>query len=128
MIANGIILDGSTRKLQCYLAGAIATTNPTVTVQYFDIPNQSKIDNSVLRLTPQYTVLAGVTETDTCSAPAQGVVRVINYINIYNADSASVDVFVVIDDNGTNRIQAKITLATTESAVWTPCAGWKIVT
>jgi hypothetical protein len=122
-------LDLTTRKLQAYLAGAIATTNPTVTVAYYDVPkNQPKADSSDYPRTPVFTVLAGVTETDICSAPNQGVTRHIDYINIYNADSASVDCFVVIDDNGTNRIQVKITLATTESAVWTPASGWKVVT
>lgn len=128
MIPNGIVLDATTRKLQAYLAGAAATTNPTVTVQYYDIPNQTKTDNSLVKVAPQYTVLAGTTETDVCSAPAQGVVRVVNFINIYNTDSAGVDCFVVVDDNGTNRILAKITLATTETATWTPTGGWQVIT
>ena len=124
-----IPLDTTTRKLQAFLAGAIATTNPTVTVSFYDVPRQAKTDSSEYLRSIQFTVLAGVTETEVCAAPSvQGTVRNIEYINIYNADSASVDVFVVIDDNGTNRVQVKITLATTESAVWTPESGWKVVT
>jgi hypothetical protein len=124
-----IPLDLTTRKLQAFLGGAAATTNPTVTVSYYDVPKGlQKSDYSDYPRTPVFTVLAGVTETDICSAPNAGVTRHIDYINIYNTDSASVDCFVVVDDNGTNRIQVKITLATTESAVWTPASGWKIVT
>lgn len=128
MLPTGIILDSDTKKLQFYLAGAISSTNPTVTVNYYDIPQQTKTDNQPLRGATRFTVLDGVTETDVCPAPNQGVVRVINYINIYNADSASVDCFVVIDDNGTNRIQIKVTLATTESALWVPNSGWQVLT
>jgi len=124
-----MLLDRADRKLQAFLAGAAATTNPTVTVCYHDIPNQTKEDFSAYRGAPQFTVLAGATETDICDAPQiNGTVREIDYICIYNTDTAGVDVFVVIDDAGTNRIQVKITLATTESAVWTPESGWKVVT
>ena len=124
-----IRLNNTDKKLQAFLSGAAATTNPTVSVGYYDVPNREKPDNSEYRGSAQYTVLSGTTATDVCAAPTvAGTVRNIDYINIYNADSASVDVFVVIDDNGTNRIQVKITLATTESAVWTPESGWKIVT
>jgi hypothetical protein len=124
-----IPLDTDTRKLQAFLSGAAATTSPTVTVVFYDVPNQSKMDFSEFRRAPQFTVLAGATETDICAAPAAGVVRMIEYINIYNTDSASVDVFVVVDDNGTNRIQAKLTLATTETAIWTAASGkWNIST
>lgn len=128
MIASGLILDLNTRKLQAFMSGAAATTNPTVTVNYYDLPNQSKEDNSLYRGAAQYTVLAGTTETDICPAPAQGVIRLVNYICIYNADSASVTVTVCVDDDGTNRIQVVMTLATTESAVWTPDSGWQVVT
>lgn len=124
-----IPLDTTTRKLQAFLAGAISTTNPTVTVAFYDVPRQAKEDNSEYLRSPQFTVLAGVTETDICAAPSvQGTVRNIEYINIYNADTASVTVTVCIDDNGTNRIQVVMTLATTESAVWTKNSGWQIVT
>jgi hypothetical protein len=128
MAANGIILDSDTRKLQAWLDGAAATTNPTVTVHYYDIPSQTKTDFSEYRSATQFTVLAGTTETDIAPAPNQGVVRVISYINVYNTDSAGVVVKVAIDDNTTNRIQVSIALATTESAVWTSDSGWQVIT
>lgn len=124
-----IPLDATTRKLQAYLSGAPATTNPKVTVVFYDVPRQAKTDNSEHLRSPQFTTLAGTTETDICAAPtAQGTVRNIEYINIYNADTASVTVTVCVDDNGTNQIQVVMTLATTESAVWSKNSGWQIVT
>lgn len=124
-----IPLDTTTRKLQAYLSGAPSTTNPTVTVVFYDVPRQAKTDNAEYLRSSQFTELAGVTETDICAAPVvQGTVRNIQYINIYNADTATVDCFVAVDDGGTNRIQVKVTLATTESAVWTPTGGWQVIT
>lgn len=123
-----MILNLTTRKLQAFLGGAVSATNPTVTVEYYDVPQQVKEDNSEYRRAVQYTVLAGATETDICPAPAQGVVRVIDYINVYNADSAAVVLTVCVDDGGTNRIQVVIGLAATESAVWTKDSGWNVVT
>ena len=122
-------LDLTTRKLQAFLGGAAATTNPTVSVSYTDYPNRTKDDFSRYLGAMQFTVLSGVTETDVCAAPlAVGMVREIDYISIYNADTAGVVVTICIDDNGTNRIQSVIALATTETLVWTPESGWNIVT
>lgn len=124
-----IPLDTTTRKLQAFLSGAASTTNPKVTVSFYDVPRQEKTDNAEYLRSPQFTTLAGVTETDICDAPkVQGTVRNIEYINIYNADTASVTVTVCVDDGGTNHIQVQMTLATTESAVWTPESGWNVVT
>lgn len=123
-----IALDLTTRKLQAFLAGAPSATNPTATVVFYDVPEAEKNDQSAYRHAPQFTVLAGATETDICAAPAQGVVRHVVYINIYNADSATVIVTVCVDDGGTNRIQVVMSLLTTESAVWTPESSWNVVT
>ena len=121
------VLTSTTDKLQAYGSGAAATTNPTVTVLYHDIPQQVKTDFSEYRYGRQYTVLAGATETDILDAPTQGVIRVVDRIVVYNADTANFTVFVAIDDNTTNRIQVRKTLATLESLVGDE-EGWDAVT
>ena len=121
------VLTSTTDKLQAYGSGAAATTNPTVTVLYHDIPQQVKTDFSEYRYGRQYTVLDGTTETDILDAPTQGVVRVVDRIVVYNADTANFTVFVTIDDNTTNRIQVRKTLATLESLVGDE-DGWDAVT
>lgn len=124
-----IPLSRTTDKLQAFLSGAAATTNPTVTVGFSILSAQIKEDNSEYPMDRQFTVLAGATETDICGAPAaSGFTKHIKYINVYNADTAAVTVTICIDDNGTNRIQVVSTLETTESLCWTPAAGWHIVT
>lgn len=113
-----ICLDRNDRKLQAFLSGAAATTNPTVTVIFHDVIRQSKTDTSEYRRGYTRTVLAGATETDILAAPAQGTVRDIDHICVYNADTAAVTVTVSIDDNTTNGILVKQTLQVGESLTW----------
>ena len=105
----------TTQKMQAFLSGAAATTNPTVTVTYYEIIRQDKVDNSDYPLANQFTVLAGATETDVCAAPNTGVTRHITAVNVYNADTAEVTVTVCVDDNGTNRILVKQVLQVAET-------------
>ena len=124
----------TTQKLQAFLGGAAATTNPTVTVSSYIVPPQSKTvsgtngsiagDPSEYRSAPQFTVLAGATETDIADAPPEGSVKDINFISIYNTDTASVTVTVCVDDNGTNRLLIKATLGTLESLYYEDGRGW----
>lgn len=113
-----ICLDRSDRKLQAFLSGAAATTNPTVSVWYHDVIQQSKTDTSEYRRGYQRTVLAGATETEILAAPAQGTVRVADAIIFFNADTATVVATICVDDNGTNGILFKQTLSSNESFIW----------
>ena len=107
--------SSTSQKLQAFLSGAAATTNPTVTVSFYDLLKQAKDDNSDYPLANQFTVLAGSTETDVCAAPNTGVTRHITAVNVYNADTAPITVTVCVDDNGTNRILVKQVLQVAET-------------
>lgn len=127
MIALTNRTSSTTQKLQAFLSGAAATTNPTVTVVSYIVANQVKPEFSEYRRSPQFTVLAGATETDIADAPPEGSVKNVAYVNIYNADTANVTVTVCIDDNGTNRILLKHVLATTESLIYDAGHGWQVI-
>ena len=124
-----IYLDNTTRKLQAFLAGAAATTNPTVTVMYKDWTPQTDGDGVALISSgkPQFTVLAGATETDICAAPNQGYTREISMVNVFNADTTNVTLTICIDDDGTNRIQLKKVLATLETLCYENGVGWFVL-
>lgn len=122
-----LTLDTTARKLQAFLGGAATTTNPTVTVVFHDVLNQVKSDITEYRRAPQFTVLAGATETDVLAAPQQGFVRHIDAINIYQADTVNATVTVVIDDNGTNRILISHTLTPTQTLFYESGYGWDII-
>ena len=121
-----ICLDRNDRKLQAFLGGAAATTNPTVTVIFHDVIQQSKTDTSEYRRGDQFTVLAGATETDILAAPAQGTIRDLDTLELYNADTASVTVTVCIDDNTTNRILVKVTLGVASTLHYEHKKGWYV--
>lgn len=125
MIAKGIRLDSTTKSLQVKLGAAGAIP---VTVSYYDIPNVTKDDNQPLRGATSITATNGTTYVTAVSPPAAGTVRMIDYINVHNSDAGSETVTIAIDDNGTPTIQVVITLATTESLVWTPESSWQVVT
>jgi hypothetical protein len=125
MIPVGIVLDTASRKLEAKLGAAGAIP---VTVNFVDIIPQTKSDFSPYRPACKITNTDGTTAVTVCEAPAQGAVRVINYICVYNSDAGSETVTIQIDDGGTESIQVVITLATTESAIWTPNSGWDVVT
>lgn len=119
--------SATTQKLQAFLSGAAATTNPTCTVVSYIVPPQSKPDYSEYRRGTQFTVLSGATETDIADAPPSGSVKDIIYIAIYNADTASVTVTVVIDDNATNRIQCNAVLGVGSTLYYENERGWYVI-
>jgi len=125
MIAPGLILDTPTRKLQVVLAAAGAIQ---CSVGYYDLTQDTKADSSLYRGACQFTTTNGTNEVDICPAPPQGVIRLINYICVYNSDAGAETVTIMVDDNTSNRIQVQMTLATTESMVWTPESGWNVIT
>ena len=123
-----IPLDASNRKLQAFMSGAAATTNPTVSLSFYDVLRGSKSDNSEYMRFGQYTLLAGVTETDICDAPpSNGTVRNVEEIHIYNSDTAAVTVTVCVDDNTTNRVIIKQTLNVAETLSYSHNWGWYII-
>jgi len=125
MIPSGMVFDKSTRSLMVKL-GAAGTI--PVTVDYYDVISQVKTDMQPLKGASYFSTTNGTNYVTACPAPPQGIVRVITYICIHNSDAGSETVTVAKDESGTPQIQVAITLATTESAVWTPDSGWNVVT
>ena len=122
-----ISLPSTTDKLQAFLGGAAATTNPTVMVFYHDLQLTEKPDANEYPIGFQSTVLAGTTETDVLDAPGQNVCRHIDIINVYNPDTARVVVTVCIDENGTNRILVSKTIITGQALVYNAQSGWQVI-
>lgn len=122
-------LSFTTDKLEVVLGAAKSTNDMPVAVFYYDVPAQDKPDFSEYRRGRQFTNTNGTTETPILAAPSQsGTVRVIVYVSVFNADTATKDVTIQIDDNGTNRIIKKaIALAVGATLSWTPGNDWQVL-
>lgn len=106
-----ITLARTTDKLEAFLSGAAATTEPLVTVFYHEVIRTAKGDVSEYPRGPQFTTLAGATETTILDAPGDSeTCKHVDSIVIPNPDTAAITVTIVIDRSGSNRLQMKATL------------------
>lgn len=121
-------LSFSTDKLQVLLGAAVSTVAMDVCVFYYDIPPQQKEGNEEYLRGIEDIVTNGVTPVDVLSSPKAGTTRVVTYFAVYNADSATKDVIVRLNRNGTNRILKKaIALAVGATLSWTPGSDWQVL-
>jgi hypothetical protein len=107
----------ATSKLQAYLDGAPATTNPQVIVNYSDLTA------SAYAGAPIASNLNGTTPVDIC--PAGIGQRDIDHISVFNLDTAGVTVTVLMDVSGTDYVIAKFDLGIGEYAEYTHGSGWR---
>lgn len=106
-----LILDSTTKTIKANMSGAPATTNPDFTVAYADNTGTNFTEGA------NDGALNGTTDVTLVSAPASSTRRVIKSITIENRDTAAVTVTIKYDNNGTQRIIARVTLAVGDT--WT---------
>jgi hypothetical protein len=120
-----IILDTTTKTLEIGLAGSVTTTEPHVTVCYYDTISQTKTDFSEPRRATKLTKTSGVTPVTICDAPTIiGAARCIFYICIHNADNTSATITVRIDDGGTDYRQYSHAVPAGHSLIYDSGNGW----
>lgn len=100
-----LILDSTLKTIKVAMSGAAATTNPDFTVAYAD-NNGTTFTEGALD-----GALNGTTDVTVVSAPASSTRRIIKGIFIENKDTAAVTITVKYDNNATQRVIAKVTLA-----------------
>lgn len=99
-----LVLDATTKKIQAYLGGAVATTQPDFVSNYADVTSTTFTEKE------QDGALNSATPVDIVSVPGASTRRIVSDISIYNKDTADVDLFVVYNNNGTLRIIDAVTL------------------
>ena len=114
-----IRLDSATRKLTAVLSSAVATSQCNIVVGYVDKSAYAPAGGL------QNTLTNGVTAVDICIAPAGNTFREIDNINVYNADTASVNITIRLNDNGVNAPLVRATLLTMEQLTYVEGSGWK---
>ena len=114
-----IVLSQTTDKIQIVLSGAVATNEAQCVASWRDIT-----------ATRTYTAgrsvanTNGSTDVDLIASPATSTQRVIDFISVYNNDSASVTVTVKYDANGTDYILWKGALAAGARLEYEDGKGW----
>lgn len=114
-----LVLSETTDKLQVVLSGAITTNQLQCVASWRDIT-----------ATPTYVAGRTVVDTnsttdvDLVASPAASTQRLIDYISVFNADTASAIVIVKYDANGTDRTLYRGTLAVNETLTYHEDSGW----
>lgn len=116
-----LVLTETTDTLQVVLAGAITTNQLRCLSSWRDITTSA--------YTPGRTVTNtnNTTDVNLVGSPAASTQRVVDLINIYNADTASATVTVKFDANGTEYIVWKGALASGETVSYTDAAGFVVL-
>lgn len=117
-----LVLTQTTDTIKVVLGGAPATNQLRVTSTFRDItttgytPDRSGINTN------------GTTPVNGVAAPAASTQRVIDWLSIYNQDTAAADVTVSFDFNGTSYILSRVTLAPQERLEYVDGSGFRVLT
>lgn len=117
-----IILTETTDKLQIVLGGAITTNQLQCFASYRDVTTTS--------ITPARngTNTNSTTDVSIVDSPASSTQRIIDYVSVYNNDTANAVVTIKMDFNGTEYILQKVTLGAQERLEYTDGIGWQVYT
>ena len=123
-----ISLDLTSQTLRSLLGGATTTNALQYEVRYTPrVALTPDLQFQPQKATVQFSNSDGTNEVTMCAAPNQGEVLDISYIRIYNADTVAATITIFIDD-GTNRTEIRVTLATLESLFYEDGRGWYVIT
>jgi len=100
-----LVLDATTKSITVAMSGAPATTNPDFVTAYSDDNGTTFVEGS------SDGALNGTSQVTLVSAPSASTRRLIKTIYIENKDTASVTLTITLNNNGTLRNIAKVTLA-----------------
>lgn len=116
-----IRLDTTTRTLEIILTAAKTTNDMSCVVSYSDdVPGVSYNGGTKLSLSN------GITASAICLAPSVGV-RDIDFISVYNADTAPKTAVIRINDNGTFYTLVDVVMQVDDRLDYTHGSGWQIV-
>ena len=116
-----LILATTTDKIQVLLTSAITTNQLDCIATYKDISTTAYSGSSPTLVTTNNT-----TAVDLVEAPASNVQRIVDFISVYNADTANATVTVRINRNGSTGVLFRCTLATNELLLYVEGKGWNI--
>ena len=118
-----LVLASTTQVLQIVLAGAVAANQPKTYVSYYDENKEGSESKSA----NQVATGNSTTDVTILAAPQQNFVRYVEFLSIYNKDTASIDCTLKLDDNATETEIVRQTIPTLRSLCWDRNNGFYIV-
>jgi len=116
-----IRLDSTLRKLQIVLSLATTTSPLPIVVCWSDKTATAYTGGTAT------SVSNNITFVDIVAAPAAATVRDIDFISIFNADTASATVSVIYNDNAVTSVLTKMTLVSGSTLKYTHAGGWQSI-
>lgn len=120
-----MIILKSTDTLEVILAAAVATAQPQLLASWVDGPSDESV-TQVFRPGGNRTVSNSATAVSLVAAPAANMVRKIEYLSCYNADTLPVILTVRVSGGSTTIIQ-KVTLAAGERLEYMDKVGFRVI-
>lgn len=116
-----MILATVNQSIRAYLLGAPAANQPIFVTDWADLTASA--------ITPGAAngTLNGATPVVIVTAPVGSTYRQVKGINIYNADTAPVILFVEVFDTAAQRTIKRVILETGEQLQFTPDSGWSVM-
>jgi len=116
-----IVLAATTDRIEMLLGGTVATNQLSGMASYRDLTTSA--------FTPGRTIANtnNATAVEIAPAPAASTTRVIDYLSIFNTDTASATVTVRFNANGTTYTLSKVTLAAGEKLEYSEGVGFQVI-
>jgi hypothetical protein len=116
-----VILDATTKKLEILLGGAVTANQLPFQCEWVDVTASASTPGTNGGLTN------GATPVDLVGVPGASTQRIVNGINIYNADTVPQTVTIRYNDNATLRTLKTVTLAVGDTLTWSLADLWEVV-
>lgn len=116
-----LVLENTTDTLQVNLSGAVATNQLQCYASYRDFTDST------------YNAGRGAINTNGASdvtivaAPAASTRRVVDFLSVYNQDTANATVTIKLDANGTEYILVRLTLGIGERLEYAEGSGFRVI-
>jgi hypothetical protein len=113
-----IVLSESTDKIQVVLGGSVTANQLQCMSSWRDVTTTTYVPGRTLVNTNN------TTDVDIVGSPGASTQRVVDFLSVYNADTANATITIKLDANGTEYILWKGTIATGESVQYTDDSGF----
>lgn len=116
-----LILTATTDNLQAVLGGSVTANQLQCVASWRDVTTSAYTPGRTLALTNN------TTDVNIVPAPASSTQRVVDYLSIYNADTASATVTVKLDANGTEYVLFRAIIGAGERIEYQEGLGFRVM-